>query len=103
MSDLERQLLALVMTALRETSPQSAPAFDPERDLPRLQQHLRMGLEAAGLDPNPATPAKPAVLQVPGTPSHLSLVEQDAWLLGWYAGYTAAWKKPAIVLTDTES
>lgn len=101
--DRERQLLALVMTVLRETSPQSAPAFQPEKDLPRLQQHLRTGLEELGIDLNPSTPAQPAVLQIRTAPNRLSLAEQDAWGSGWYAGYTEAWKTPNPERTDTES
>jgi hypothetical protein len=100
MTDLERKLLALVATALRETSPQSAPAFQPEKDLPRLHYHLRAGLDALGLEP---AVGGPAVLHIPAAPETMSIQEQDAWILGWYAGYSKAWRVPAITLTDTES
>lgn len=104
MTGLEHGLLQLVMTALRETSPQSAPAFQADKDLPRLNYHLRDGLAALGIGPEPQpTPGGPAVLQIPPPPAQMSLPEQDAWLQGWYAGYSLAWKSPTIELTDTES
>ncbi len=101
MTDLEQQLAAMLLTALRETSPASGPAFDAEKDLPRLHFHLRAGLEELGFDYG--TVGGPAVLRIPTAPDHLSVSEQEAWLTGWRAGYAMAWKPPAIVLTDTES
>lgn len=93
-------LLQLVLTAVRETSPQSAPAFDPDRDLPRVYQHLRAGLEALGYESK--GPGGPAVLQIPEPPENLTPFEQECWIKGWYAGYTSAWRMPPTILTDTE-
>lgn len=102
MSEREQQLLQLVLTTLRETSPQSAPAFQPEEDLPRLYHHLHHVLRELRLEP-PAngTPPHPAVMRIPAAPARFTILEEDAWLLGWYAGYTAAWRVPPITLTDT--
>jgi len=86
------QLVELVLTALRELSPLSAPALKPAEDLPRIYFHLRKTLKALGFDP--AVPGGPAVLEVPPMPEdfaeHADEVE-DHWQTAWRAGYTAAW------------
>lgn len=101
MTELEQQLAALVHTALRETSPASAPAFDVEKDLSRLHFYLRTRMEELGFDYG--TTGGPAVLKTPDAPEQLSVGEQEAWLTGWRSGYAMAWRPPAIILTDTES
>jgi hypothetical protein len=84
-------LVELISTVIRETSPQSAPAFMRTADLPRIYAHLTQQMKALGFDI--AIPGGPAVLEIPATPEPLDrgIVAKDTWATAWEAGYKAAW------------
>jgi hypothetical protein len=78
------QLVELLRTVLRETSPASAAGFVPKQDLPRIYQHLQKHLNLLGIDT--AVTGGPAVLEIPSLPEGLPPE--------WEAGYKAAWDTP---------
>ncbi|MBA2708699.1 MAG: hypothetical protein H0U59_12915 [Gemmatimonadaceae bacterium] len=76
------QLLALLKTVLRETSPLASVNFVRTLDLPRVYFHITAALTALGEAVEP--PGGPAILEPPAG-------QDAACVAAWEAGYKAAW------------